>query len=88
MGKTIIGKKCKMSIDGKEIKGMESFKLGEGAGRVEFSGKFKKDELIPSELKKGDPLKVYYDDTKFYDAIVISAENKPDGSQAIRFKTI
>jgi len=73
----------KMSIGGKEIKGGGGWSMGNGKPIVEFSGTLKKDEPKSIILKKGDPLKLYYDNVEYFDAVVTSVTDDPDGGQTI-----
>ena len=73
----------KMSIGGKEIKGGGGWSMGNGKPIVEFSGTFKKNEPKSIILKKGDLLKLYYDNVEYSDAVVTSVTDDSDGGQIL-----
>jgi len=76
----------KMLIDGKEIIGAESFKIGEGQERTEFEGSCHAKNPQVLNLKKGDPIKIYYDDDCYHDGVITGISNYSDGSSTIFFK--
>jgi len=79
----------KMSIGGKEIKGVGSWKIGKGTENLSgYIGSFEKKKSLPFELKKGNEIKVYPNGVKCHNAIITSIEDLQDGSQTIFFKII
>jgi|GEM_PF-1940567 hypothetical protein len=89
-----------MSIDGKEIKSIGSWKLGDSmdAGNgwklprgadLLFPSKFKTEkDMSPSgiDLKKGDPIRLYHNDDDCLMATIDRIENSPDGVKTVYFK--